>query len=166
MFRFIPYLFCVLFVTSCATQQPEPPENTQLEIRQIQTREFPTDDLRLVMKSVLNVLQDENFIVKNVAMDLGFLTATKEVDIENPNSPFWAKFQRSDGARWEKYEIIEATVSVSEFGKGVRVRANFQSKIMDNRGAVVSVRQLTDGPFYQDFFSKVDKGLFIEKQNI
>ena len=166
MFRFIPYLFSLLVMVSCATNKPEPPEKTQLEIRQMQTREFATDNYKLVMKSVLNVLQDENFIVKNVAMDLGFLTATKEKDIENPNASMWAKFQKSDGARWEKCEVIEATISVTEFGKEVRVRANFQTKIMDNRGAVASVRQLSDGPFYQDFFSKVDKGIFIEKQNI
>ncbi len=165
MFRIVPYLFCLLFLAAC-TQDKQEPEKTQLEIREMQTRNFDVTDYRLVMKSVLNVLQDENFIVKNVAMDLGFLTATKEIDVEPPNAKFWSKFQRTETARWKKHEVIEATVNVTEFGKQVRVRVNFQSKIMDNKGSVLSVKQMTDDTFYQDFFTKVDKGIFIQNQNI
>ena len=166
MFRFVPCLFCLFLFGACAPQQRQVPEKTQLEIRQIQTRTYDTNNFKLVMKSVLNVLQDENFIVKNVALDLGFLTATKEIDIENPHAQFWAKFQRAESTRWPKHKIIEATINVSEFGKEMRVRANFQSKVMDNKGAVISVNQMTDQEFYQDFFLKVGKGIFIQQQHI
>ncbi len=132
----------------------------------MQTREFDTSNFKLAMKSVLNVLQDENFIVKNVAMDLGFLTATKEKDIEDSNAQFWGKFQRDDSVRWPKNEITEATVNVSEFGSKIRIRVNFQNKIMDNKGAVVSVHQVTDATYYQDFFAKIDKGIFIQNQDL
>lgn len=163
---FFSSILCLLFFAGCApTKKPEP-EKTQLEIREFQTRTFDVDNLRLVMKSVLNVLQDDSYIVKNVALDLGFLTATKELEVENEKSRLWAQFVRASDARWEKNQIIEATVSVSEFGKKIRIRANFQSKILDNKGAVVTVRQITDEEFYKDFFAKVDKGIFIQQQNI
>src|SRR5262249_25267678 len=104
MYRFLPLPLCLLCCVGCApTKKPEP-EKTQLEIREFQTRTFDVDDHRLVMKSVLNVLQDENFIVKNVALDLGFLTATKEIDVENASTRFWAQFIRASDARWEKHQ--------------------------------------------------------------
>ncbi len=166
MRRFLSFLFCAFVATSCASREPKEPEKTQLEIRQMQTRVYETDNFKLAMKSVLNVLQDENFIVKNVALDLGFLTATKEKDIEDPQASFWGKFQRDESARWPKTEVVEATVNVSEFGKQLRIRANFQTKVVDNKGAVISVHQITDQSFYQDFFSKIDKGIFIQTQEI
>jgi hypothetical protein len=164
MYRIFALLFCLAFVVGCAPTKPEQPEKTQAEIREMQTKMFDTDNFKLVMKSVLNVLQDENFIVKNVAMDLGFLTATKDADIESPYSSLY-ELQRTN-ARWEKHEMIEATINVSEFGKTIRVRANFQKKVMDNKGAVMKIEQISDPAYYQEFFSKVDKGVFIQQQNI
>jgi hypothetical protein len=156
--------FCV--ITSCAPRQPEPPPKTQLEIREFQTRTFSTENVRLVMKSMLNVLQDEGYIVKNVALDLGFLTAAKEEDIEHSSDRFWMGLAAGKDARWIKHKIIEATCNVTEFGNQTRVRVNFQQKIMDNHAAIVTIKQITDEHFYQDFFSKVDKGIFIQEQNI
>ncbi len=81
MHTFLLSLF-ILLCTACSSSKPKESVKTQLEIRQFQTRMFEKVDIKKVMKSVLNVLQDEGFIVKNVALDLGFLTAAKEEDIE------------------------------------------------------------------------------------
>ena len=48
----------------------------------------------------------------------------------------------------------------------VKVRAVFQKKVLDNLGGIMGVQQVQDPEFYQTFFSKVDKGIFIEKQNL
>jgi hypothetical protein len=37
---------------------------------------------------------------------------------------------------------------------------------MNNRGEVMLVQQVDDEQYYQDFFSKVDKGIFIQKEGI
>lgn len=166
MFRIVCCIFCLFAFSACGPTAKQEPEKTQLEIREIQTRTFDTTDFKLVMKSVLNTLQDDNYVVKNVAMDLGFLTAVKEKDVEDSSSRFWAKLQRSEHARWLKHSACEATINVSEFGDKIRVRATFQTKVMDNRGAVATIIQITDEEFYQDFFSKVDKGIFIQQQHI
>ena len=164
------HLVCLLIlffsVPSCAPKTPESPPKTQLEIREFQTRTFSTPNVRLVMKSMLNVLQDEGYIVKNVALDLGFLTASKEEDIEKSSDRFWIGLAAGKEARWIKHKITEATCNVTEFGNQTRVRVNFQEKIMDNHGAVVTIKQITDEHFYRDFFLKVDKGIFIQEQNI
>ena len=62
--------------------------------------------------------------------------------------------------------IIESTINVSEFGEQTRVRANFMAKAHDNRGDVIYVQQVEDEQFYKDFFAKVDKGIFIQKEQL
>lgn len=150
------YIFALLLIfTACSTPKPEEPVKTQEEIRQMQSRQFDTKNSKQVLKSVLQKLQEDNYIVRNAALDLGFLTATKEKDIQPQNADFWAKFQKTDAIKWPKCEVIEATVNVSEIDSGTRVRTNFQTKVIDNTGAVMSVKQITDEKFYQDFFNNI-----------
>ena len=139
---------------------------TQLQLREMQTRQYDIDDTKRAMKSVLNVLQDEGFIVKQADLELGFLYATKELDVENKGDRAWEKFWRGKDATWDKNCIIDCTANVTKYGNGMRVRVNFQRKVLDNKGACTSVIQIDDPVFYQEFFSKVDKGIFIEKEQI
>jgi hypothetical protein len=165
------------FLVSCTivTQQTDQShQRTQLETREFQTRVFDTDDTKLVMKAMLNVLQDEGFVVKNAVTDLGLLSATKEIDLtrNRGSNDFWSEFFESMSKRndnqniYKKFKIVEASVNVSEFGKQSKVRANFQAKVLDNAGNTVEVYQVDDPKYYQDFFSKVDKGIFIQKQGL
>ena len=171
-------------------QSPAP--KTQLEVREFQTREFDTNDTKLVLKAVLNVLQDDGFVVKNAVIDLGLLTATKELQLSggtrssntanNNNSDAWeeifnqifrtkgrAQSQRNTttaDSRYNKFKVIEVSINVSEIGKRSRVRANFLAKILDNNGVQAEVYTIDDMKFYQDFFAKVDKGIFLQRQGL
>jgi len=120
----------------------------------------------MIMKAMLNVLQDDGFIVKNAVTDLGLLSAEKTLDIENKGEAFLAAFFAGAQARWKKASVIECTANVSEYGNQSRVRVNFQLKILDNKGGIVEVKQILDEKYYQDFFSKVDKGIFIQKEKL
>jgi len=155
----------LLFTGCCVYQENEQPI-TQLQIREIQTREFDTQDTKLVMKSVMNVLQDEGFIVKNAVMDIGLLNAEKHVDIENKFSSFCLTLMEGKDARWCKQTVLEASANVSEFGCKTRVRMNFQSKTFDNFGCPKEITTIQDPQFYMNFFDKVSKGIFIQEQNI
>lgn len=182
-------LACLFVVSGCVPQEPPAKEKTQLEIRECQTRTFDVQDHRLVMKSVLDVLQDDGYMVKNVSLDLGFLAATKDVGFKG--APSRARFEdeyldvdfdvftprrvkkrskfrkrQQNSSPVPSHEVIEVTVNVSEFGKNVRVRSTFQSKVFDDREAVMKVNQIEDAFFYQEFFAKVDKGIFLQQQNI
>jgi hypothetical protein len=55
---------------------------------------------------------------------------------------------------------------VSEYGEQARVRVNFQIKVLNNKGGIMKIEQIDDEKYYQDFFSKVDKGIFIQKEKI
>jgi hypothetical protein len=166
------------------------PQQTQLQTRQYQTREYDTNDVKLIMKAVLNTLQDDGFVVKNAVVDLGLISAQKDIDLAgggasrgslgggidvSSNNSFWEAFFGSlDGQRRRNnsgleqrsktFKMIEVTVNVSDFGKQARVRASFQAKYLDQRGNPLDVYTVDDAKFYQDFFAKVDKGIFIQKQ--
>ena len=158
-------LISFLFLAGCVTTGAGP-QKTQLQIREFQTRSYETKDTKMVMKSLLNVLQDDGFIVKNANVELGLLTATKEVDVENKGEAFLMAFLAGRDARWKKNSVIECSANVSEFGTQTRVRVNFQLKVMNNRNEVMGVQQVEDPNYYQEFFSKVDKGIFIEKEKL
>ena len=160
------FILSLLLLASCTVinQQTAPaPQKTQLQTRQVQTREYDTNDVKLVMKAVLNVLQDDGFIVRNAQLELGLLTSTKEVDLASNGGG--NDRNRSQGEQmFNKLKQIESSINISEFGKQSKVRANFQVKILDNQGRTVEVYQVEDPKYYQDFFMKVDKGIFIQKQ--
>jgi len=68
----------VLLLGGCATVAPDVVgSGTQLEIRQIQTREYDTLDKMLTMRSVIATLQDLGFLIDNADLDLGTITATR-----------------------------------------------------------------------------------------
>ena len=168
LFASVVLSLALLFSQSCVPYQ-QPVKKTQLEIRAFQTREYQQKDTKSVMKAVLDVLQDDGFIVKNAVTELGLLTAQKDIDIERSGDRFFSFSMMGAGnniPRWKKNALVEASINVSEFGDVTRVRANFQRKEMDNMGGVMAVYPVEDENFYQDFFAKVDKGLFIQREHL
>jgi hypothetical protein len=156
-----------LILSACATGPKQPPKS-QLQVREMQTRTYDVRDMKLVMKAMLNVLQDDDFIVRQANSELGFINATKDVDLGNRGGEFFFHFNGIGLAQpaVDRNAVIDCTANVSEFGKGVRVRINFQSKVMDSRGAVSNVQTIQEDKYYQDFFSKVDKGIFLQKEKL
>jgi len=155
-----------LLASGCATTSSVQPTPTALQIRQYQTREYDLNDMRRVMKAVLNVLQDEGFVTKNAVTDLGLITATKEIDRQNFGMPNWALILGNNEPTWQKTEVIEATANVSEYGSRTKVRLSFQRKILDNRGGVMSVSEIQDSQYYQDFLVRIDHGVYLEREHL
>lgn len=156
--------FVLLSFGGCQTVPPVAPK-TQLQIREFQTRVYDVSDVKLVMKAVMNTLQDDDFIVQQANVDLGLLTAQKELDVENPAESFFAR-AFTDRPEYKKNSVTEASANITEFGKQITVRINFRYKLLNNRGAVMRVNQIDDARYYQDFFAKVDKSVFLGKQKI
>ncbi|MEJ2270544.1 MAG: hypothetical protein P8Y04_12350 [Desulfobulbaceae bacterium] len=101
---FIISILISFFITSCASSPKA--EKTQLQIRSIQTRTYETSESKLVLKAMLNVLQDDGFIVKTAVPELGLLTATKEIDVERMSESMPAFFFGGANARWKKNSAI------------------------------------------------------------
>lgn len=164
--KFSVLIFVLPFLSGCAANKSIETATTQLQVREVQTREFDTCDTKLVMKSMMNVLQDEGFIIKNAVADLGLLSAEKSIDIEKAGEAVLLTVLIGPSARWSKQNVLEASGNVSEYGSKTRVRMNFQTKTMDNFGCPKVIKTIDDLKFYQDFFDKVSKGIFIQEQGI
>ncbi len=160
-----PALLTAVVLTGCCPHGFDQPL-TQLEVREIQTKDFDTDNTKLVMKSMMNVLQDEGYIIKNAVVDLGLLSAEKTINVENLGLAILLALSGGENARWDKQQTLEASANVSEFGSKTRVRMNFQKKTLDNFGRPSNVSTIRDPLFYQTFFEKVSKGIFIQEQQI
>ena len=190
------FIVLILFVLGCARNPPSQNTNkvvpdiagkTQLQIRQIQTQTYDTNDTGMLMKAMVNVLQDDGFMVQNADVEMGLLTATKETtvfdnvwyekaksDIEHLNSSclpfFYAHWPAPDPSYFRINMAILTTINVSRFGEQTRVRANFQQKVVEdtNKKSQCSFNsgQIEDEQYYQNFFSKVDKGIFIQKEKL
>ncbi|MEI6211235.1 MAG: hypothetical protein WCR06_06370 [bacterium] len=165
---------CMGVMLGCVSSGRKQPAQTQFQIREFQTRTYETKDATSALKAVLNVLQDEGFIIKSADSNLGYLTGSKEVDVADSGEAVGKTVLMTAlfglpgalSASWKKNALIEATANVSLFGDQTRVRVNFQRKTLDNRGNPVDVEQIDDAVFYKNFFAKVDKGIFIAKENL
>jgi hypothetical protein len=103
-------LLCACFLGGCAASAKHGVMDTggesQVKLRQMQTRYFDTTDKKLTMESAIATLQDLGFIIDKASFDLGSLSATKL-----------------------KGYSLRMTVSVMPRGERMVVRANAQYNI-------------------------------------
>lgn len=165
-------LALIFFAVPCfAAKKAKPNEiitpQSQLQKRQYQTREYSGIDKASLMKAMLDELQDEGFIVNNANSLLGFISGTKEFSTNDKTINFEQEFgvpKRQLGGA--SVAVVEATVNVSEYGKNFRVRINFKRKLLNIYGNAQKIEEINDDRFYQSFFARVDKAIFIQKQKI
>lgn len=144
-------------------------QQTQLEKRQIQTRTYSKISKASVMKAMLNVLQDEGFIVYNANPLLGFISGTKEFDVSDKSIDISKDFGVSKAKlnmNGIRVAMIEATSNVTEYGNEIKVRVNFKRKLLNMYGNAQIINDIDDEKYYQDFFAKVDKAIFLQKQKL
>lgn len=164
MKRIVFVALVIGYLVGCATTMPKLPQ-TQLQIREYQTRAYPTNDSKTIMKVLLDVFQDRGYTVKNASTDLGFIQAEKQVFVENPGEVFAAIFWAGAAGRWKVTSVVEATANVSLMGTSTnRVRCSFVHKITDNRNVPMYVNTDPGEKSYQEFFAYVDKGLFLQSE--
>ena len=113
LLRLIPLVFVV---AGCASSlQPVTSGGAQLQLRQIQTREYDTLNKRDTLRSVLAALQDLGFVIDKADYELATITATKLADYQ-----------------------LRMTVTVRERNAGrlaVRANASVDESPVENPGA-------------------------------
>lgn len=145
------------------------PKMTQLQIREMQTREYEAPK-KVVIEASLGFLQDEGYIIKNANENLGIVHGTKEIDVESGWNKFFGGLSKGLGGdsdtAWDKNSVHEISVNVRNFGGKSKVRIISQVKTYDTKGAVSKVEQVTDEEFYKNVFSIIDKGIFLQKEGL
>lgn len=140
---------------------------SQLEKRQFQTRTYPAQDNVIAMKAILNVLQDEGFIVYNVNSLLGYIYGVKDFDLSDPNIDISKEFGVTKSRlnyNGVKVATLEVSVNVTQYGGKSRIRANFKRKLLNQYGNAQMIDDISEIEFYDDFYSKVDAAMNLQKQ--
>ena len=166
--------FALLPLVACASGGGTAVPRSPLQQRELESRTYATDT-KALMRAVLAALQDDGFIVRTADAELGLITATRES--ARPASELLRAGRKVaivmtygiaalfPGPK-DKSSILEATANIAAFGPEARVRINYQLKVLDNGSRVKEVRTDFDGRVYQEFFAKVDKGLFLQSEHI
>ncbi len=162
----LKFSFLLTIICAGCSHRSAGDEMTQLQIREIQTRTFATVDAKAVLKEMINVLQDDAFIVKNANVELGLLNGEKDIDLESGWERTLSILASGQHASWKKNAVTEISANVTQFGEDTRVRVNFQKKLFNNRGGVIEVEPIYDLEYYQQFFDKVHKGLFVQQEKL
>ncbi len=116
----------------------------------------------MVMKAMVNALQDEGFVIKVLNTDMGLITAERTFQTINKGQKFWYGVQYG----YDVATIVEGNISVDRFGNQTKVRANFIEKVVNTKGGITKVKQVDDPKLYQEFFAQAQKSIFIEKEKV
>lgn len=158
----------VLLLAGCQTTQSAPPEPelSQVELRQLQTREFKETKQINGMKAVSAALQDEGFTISQANNEMGLITAQKQISEEDTGSKSWQQFWYGVALNYQTAREIDATVNVNVIDSKLRVRISLVSKALSNQGGVITAEPVADPEIYQLLFSKIDKSVFLSKNNM
>lgn len=171
-------LICAVAFSGCRTTF-DPPSASVLpasELRAIQTRTYDALNQKAALKAALDVLQDDGYIIDYGNTELGILHATKIGDVGAEQSfstpdyfrPFQPQFQLGPARD-------EATVNVTDFGAKTKIRVSLQRFVpestaqLGNGGYPIITSRSTlvvDAKTYQEFFAKLDRGIFLQKQGL
>ena len=69
----------LLFIAGCVTSKEQilKADQSQVQLRSIQTRAFDTNDKEKMMRTIISTLQDLNFVIDRADLELGSVTASK-----------------------------------------------------------------------------------------
>ena len=75
----IGIFICCIIATSCATTttQAFETEESQVQLRSMQTRAYDTTDKRMMMQTVISTMQDLDFVLDKADYDIGSVTGSK-----------------------------------------------------------------------------------------
>jgi len=135
MIRFLLMLLPILAVSACASQNAAiTASDSQMQVRQMQTRVYDSLDKHDTLRSVLATLQDLGFVIDTADYEMATITATK----------------------LDEYQL-RVTVTVKDRNHSqLSVRAN----------ARIDDQTIDDPRTYQDFFTVLDKAIFLTRHNV
>ncbi|MDD3236490.1 MAG: hypothetical protein PHV37_00150 [Candidatus Gastranaerophilales bacterium] len=128
------------------------------ELRTMQERTFETADTFKVMKSILNVLQDEYYFVEQTDSKIGYILAAKEFDTYDPYIDIKETFgckKLMTGIKRYSVARTEGNYTVTSAGSKTLVRVRARKKILNMYDVEIKVADLVDKTFYDNFFDKL-----------
>ena len=146
------------------------PEMTQLQKRKLQTREYESVEKTRVLEVAVQVLQDDGFVISNANTDLGLLSASKDLhnrEVDDAGTAFVKGMLTlgSSNISTDEFSAFETNLTVTQFGEKVRTRMAARLS-RTSTGGKIQYEQVTDAKFYQEFFTQLEKGIFIDQEGL
>ncbi|MDD9999944.1 MAG: hypothetical protein OXQ89_19555, partial [Rhodospirillaceae bacterium] len=147
------------------------PELTQLQVREMQTREYEATVKERILPVTVAVLQDQGYVIGDANAELGLLSAQMrlhEKNVDDSQTAFMKGFFGMGLVSEEKWSTILVNTTVTTFGDKVRVRFAGRLSAMGfgMSGSNTEEEQITDPEFYREFFTALEKGIFIEREGL
>jgi len=168
-------------LVGCATTYPKDflkLSESHLQNRQLQMRQYDTQNEAEIISACAGVLQDLGFTLDDSESELGLVVASKDRDATDAGQVAIATMSvilsALGGASSNAFEKIDKTQKIRasivsnpslDSGKTV-VRVTFQRIIWNARGDVSRMETLKDVELYQGFFERLSKSIFLEAHKI
>jgi hypothetical protein len=137
-----------------------------MQLRQLQSRRFSTGDEKLILAACVALLQDLEFTLEETSSDLGLVVASKSRSAVETGQEVAAVIVAILGgkAATDKDQRFRASVvtRLSEDRKSVGVRVTFQRTVWNGEQRITHNEALENPEFYQIFFEKLSKAVFLE----
>lgn len=170
-------LVVCISLTGCVTTYPKnflKPAENNLQIRQLQMRQFESANEKEIVLASAGVLQDMGFTIDDSETDLGVIVASKDRDATNVGQVTLAiVLSALGGSSANAFDSIDKVqkIRVSVVTKlslegNVLVRTTFQRIVWNNAGNISRLETLKEPELYQGFFEKLSKAIFLEEQKI
>ena len=143
-----------------------------LEQRRLQTRYFDTTDEIRLLTSVTAVLQDFGFTIDDSESGFGLVVASKQRDASEVGQIVVAILVAAFTGAWmptDDEQLMRASVvtrPIGDTGQRTAVRVTFQRIVWNTEGRVTHSESMVDPAFYQEFFAKLSKAVFLQAHAI
>lgn len=167
--KIIAILFILCFALPVCAKKRQSEEvivpMTQLEKREYQTKTYESKNKVEVMKALLNVLQDDGFVVYNANSLLGFIYGAKDYNVSDSDEDISKEFKVTKSRmsyNGVSVATLETTANITQYGKVLKVRVNFKRKLLNMYGNAQLIEDISDPEYYNDFYTKVDTTLELQ----
>lgn len=185
-------LTSLLFLAGCSNGLP--PENSmiatpeRLARQPMQTRIFETTDNANLIRSIMNVIQDQHYTLRETNGKVGTLYADQTYDIGKPISffgiPLTHIHQKPGDAGFnfqfgpfsmggrngvylaKKISSISVVCLPIQQGKAYEVHVSIEIRTFFNTGQVGQVWLVTDPKIYQNFFDALSKASYLQGKTL
>ncbi len=127
----------LFFIAGCATSKEQvlKADQSQVQLRSIQTRAFDTNDKEKIMRTIISTLQDLDFVIDRADLELGSVTASK----------------------FTVNTLLKMTVTV---------RPRSETQLLVRANAQYGIKAIEDPEPYQDFFTSLEKAIFLTAHQV
>ena len=168
LMRFIS-VFVLLGLLSACAKTVKPPS---LALREYQTRTYEQKSSREIFHAVLNALQDDGFVIDIADVDSGLIKGNLSGTSVNGREVLQKTaytlltggiFLLFTDGNIDDVEALSATITISPYGKSMKVRTSFVYRRDNPDGETVEHTQITDQEMYQKFFTTIEKSIFYDE---